>query len=214
MFKDLTGLQFERLTVINKSYKRSKNRQIYWNCVCSCGTLRCVRADQLTRGIAQSCGCKQREFAVLLGKSRLKHGKRNSKEYGIWCSIKARCFNTNNHAYKNYGGRGISMCRRWLNFNNFLKDMGKCPVGYSIDRIDVNGNYTAENCRWATPKEQSRNTRFNVLITHNGKSQCIAAWAEELNIPYKLLYQRIRRGLTIEETLTTPVRKRRNRTNE
>jgi hypothetical protein len=124
-----------------------------------------------------------------------------------------RCTNSNAKNYKDYGGRGITVCDRWLGKNgfiNFLIDMGEPPgPGYSIERINNNLGYFKENCRWATPKEQARNTKRNHLITYNRKTQCIAAWAEELGMKYHAILARIKRGWTIEKTLMTPLQHRR-----
>lgn len=112
------------------------------------------------------------------------HSKRGrwSKIYRAWADIIQRCTNSNNKQWKNYGGRGIIICDRWLySFTNFLKDMGKPPGSeYSIDRIDNNKGYYKENCQWATPKQQARNTRKNRLVTHNGKTQCISIWRKNV----------------------------------
>lgn len=123
-----------------------------------------------------------------------------------------RCTNPNDKRYKNYGGRGITVCKRWRNsFEKFLEDMGEPPTKeHSIDRINNNGNYCKSNCRWVTRKEQNRNKRNNRLITYKGKTQCLIEWAEEYNINYDTLWCRIYKyGWPIEKALTTPVKKRR-----
>ncbi|WP_250125499.1 hypothetical protein [Chroococcidiopsis sp. CCMEE 29] len=116
-----------------------------------------------------------------------------------------RCVDINDISYKNYGGRGISVCERWRNsFPAFLQDMGECPDGYEIDRIDVNANYEPSNCRWATGKQQARNRRNNHNITYKGRTQCLTAWAEELGGSVKTLYNRFHHGWGVEKALTTP----------
>ncbi len=124
--------------------------------------------------------------------------------YRSWTEMKARCLDTNNIGYFNYGGRGISVCARWKNsFITFFADMGPRPAAYTLDRLDPNGNYCKENCKWATRKEQANNRRNNRPITFNGKTQNISQWAEEVNLPWATIRQRIARGWSIEKALTT-----------
>jgi len=129
-----------------------------------------------------------------------------SSIYNSWIDILQRCNNTKNRRYKDYGGRGITVCERWLKFKNFLEDMGKKPAFKSqIDRTDNNKGYYKSNCRWTTSKEQSRNRRSNRLITYKNKTQCLIVWSEELDIDYNKLYLRIYRyNWSIEKTFTTP----------
>lgn len=120
------------------------------------------------------------------------HGFTKSRTYPIWKAMLARCNNPKCKEYRWYGARGIQVCDRWHNFENFLEDMGEKPEGMSLDRYpDPNGNYDPLNVRWATAKEQARNKRDTELITYMGKTQCIPDWAEEYGIPYKLLWKRI-----------------------
>lgn len=122
--------------------------------------------------------------------------------------MRTRCAKPSDKSYKNYGGRGIRVCDRWIrSFQNFYSDMGSIPHGKSLDRIDVNGNYSPENCRWATPKEQARNTTTNRIISHAGRSQCLQDWADETGISCDLIYARIKLGWSVERTLTTPTRR-------
>jgi hypothetical protein len=117
-----------------------------------------------------------------------------------------RCNNVNVNCYEEYGGRGISVCDQWKkSYTSFLKDMGRKPTAkHSIDRIDSNANYTPENCRWATPKQQARNTRRNRMITYNGETRCLAEWAEILGFNYSMVSIRVYRGWTFERAITTP----------
>lgn len=138
-----------------------------------------------------------------------KHGKTFTTEYVSWNSMKDRCYNENHMAYKNYGGRGIFVCDRWINsFENFLNDMGKKPNGnYSIHRINNDNGYCPKNCKWATHKEQQGNTKKSHMITFNGKTQCLSAWAEDLGISRSTLDMRINKNKwTIERALTQRVR--------
>jgi len=159
--KNLLGRNFGYLVVIEFAYF-NKWRNACWKCECRCGKIIFVRSGGLCSGHTKSCGCLRQETTR---KRSYKHGHRIggavSAEYHSWHSMKQRCENENREKYRRYGARGISVCRRWRNsFENFLKDMGKRPgSGYSLDRIDNNGNYEPGNCRWATAKQQARNKR-------------------------------------------------------
>ena len=127
--------------------------------------------------------------------------------YVCWKSMKARCVNSNRKDYSRYGGRGVKVCAQWMNsFENFLKDMGERPSkDHSLDRIDPAGNYEPGQCKWSTSKQQSRNRRSNTLLTHKGKTQCIAAWAEELDLKQPTICKRLARGWSIERALSVKV---------
>lgn len=145
-----------------------------------------------------SCGCQQPVAAkkVLTGNTyRRTHNDCKSQTYKSWSGIKARCTLVNHVEYHRYGARGITLCNRWLSYENFLADMGARPDGTSIDRIDVNGHYEPGNCRWATDIEQARNTRSNVVLSIGGMSKCVAEWAENpLAVDAKLIYHRLKKG--------------------
>ena len=141
---------------------------------------------------------------------RLDHGGLSTKlpsEYNSWREVLSRCLDPNNTGWHNYGGRGIKVCKRWrISFANFVSDMGPKPHKRCyIDRIDNDGHYTPGNCRWLTPKQSARNRRTNRLITHNGRSMCIAEWAELLGVSKQLIYERLKRGMSVEETLESPI---------
>lgn len=129
------------------------------------------------------------------------HGKTNTSTFIIWCGMKKRCLNKNDRNYKNYGGRGITMCERWLEFQNFLEDMGERPDGKSLDRIDNNGNYCKENCKWSTRKEQNNNSRHNTYFTKDGETLSLKEWSDKLNIPYSRIIYRIMNGWTYEQAI-------------
>lgn len=133
-------------------------------------------------------------------------GVANKRMFQVWNGMKARCEQVNHSNYKNYGGRGIKVCERWQTFDNFLADMGTPEKGMSLDRIDHNGDYQPDNCRWASRREQSLNTRRSRMLEFNGVSKTAHEWAEELNIDPKTLRQRLYRGWSVEKTLTTPLK--------
>jgi hypothetical protein len=155
---DITGYTYGRLIVLNRG--PNKNKRTSWKCVCSCGTIITVLGLDLKSGSTKSCGCFRKETTSSTGKKNTVHGKSKSVEFKTWDSMLQRCLNSNYHGYKYYGGRGITVCERWKNsFQNFLEDMGEKPKGLSLDRINNNGNYEPNNCKWATHSEQMSNRR-------------------------------------------------------
>jgi hypothetical protein len=200
---NLIGQKFGRLKVLTEA-PRHPGKVKKWRCLCDCGTQKDVATYQLISGRTQSCGCIRREQMI---KRNTIHGKTNTQVYTSWSGIIQRCNNPKNHKYPLYGGRGITVCETWLNFANFLQDMGEPPTSnHSIDRIDVNQGYFPENCRWATIKEQSRNRRDCHYIEYNGEVKTLTDWAELAGIPRYTLHDRLKRGWTIEKSLTAPVR--------
>lgn len=159
-FRFHIGDEFSRMTIVGMSGG-------YAECVCRCGNVKTVRKYSLRNGNIKSCGCFHKEIVSLV---RTTHGMSNTKTYSSWYSMIQRCTNKNNINYAKYGGRGISVCKEWMeSFVNFVSDMGSRPTGKTIDRVDVNGNYEPSNCRWATQAEQNKNKRKIVVWTIHGK---------------------------------------------
>lgn len=186
---DLVGKKYNRLTVIeyNGSYPNSYGRFIHrWKCRCDCGNESNPNTQSLENGSSQSCGCLCRERAGRVCAERnLTHGLSSTPEYRIWAGMIQRCNNTNGDFYHRYGARGIIVCQRWMTFENFLEDIGKRPSKtHSIERDNMNGNYEPNNCRWATKKEQARNTVTNRFIEIDGQVKCVAEWAEIMGLKY------------------------------
>jgi hypothetical protein len=195
--KDLTNLEFGKLTVIELSH--IKSRKSYWKCLCSCGNETTVRSDCLRDGNTKSCGCLNFEPKGII------HNMHNTKLYHVWASMKDRCSNLKNKKYEYYGGKGVKVCESWLEFLPFYN--WAIENGYkeklTIDRIDVAGNYEPNNCRWITQQEQSENTTSNRNIEYNGKTLNITQWAKELNIKRATLNARLNNGWSIERAFTT-----------
>lgn len=200
---DLRGKKIGRLTVLDFDHKGGKTgRTYYYKCICDCGNevIKTSKYLMEERSPHKSCGCWRKELSITATTTH-GHGNRKNPTYKAWIELKLRCGSPNNHAYKDYGGRGIKVCDRWLNsFESFLTDMGERPgKEYSIDRIDVNGDYCPENCRWATRKEQCNNRRTNINITYNGKTQTLMQWCEELGLSYQNVRPVIRKsGRTLD----------------
>lgn len=194
------GDNFGKLTVTEETNRRDKWGERFYLCLCSCGKERIVGRRKLVRHLTRTCGGK--------GCSSVTHGLSQTPEYQIWASMCSRCTNPNHQAFSNYGGRGITVCDQWLqSFEAFLADVGARPSDlHSLDRFpNNNGNYSPSNCRWATTTQQNRNTRMNVFLRHNGRSQTVSAWSEELEIDSTTIRARLKRGWSVERALTTLV---------
>lgn len=180
------GCRYGKLTIIREM--PSNNQRTMVECICDCGAVRTICLQSLERGLTKSCGCLRNNTY------NFKHGQSNSKLYRIWNHIKNRCNNPHDPDYRNYGGRGISLCDEWSRFDEFYKwaiNNGYCE-NLSIDRINNNNGYSPNNCRWTTRKIQGRNKRTNKLVTIDGRTKCIAEWAEEKNISYNKMYWQLR----------------------
>lgn len=195
------GDRYNFLTALEDTGRKSGSNA-RWKFLCDCGkTHECVAAS-VKRGLTKSCGCIRGKTA-----NNLKHGKTGTQEYRLWRGIRNRCYNSDASHYKRYGARGIKMCARWQNFENFLADMGSKPSGMSLERIDNNGDYEPDNCRWATPREQANNRSNNRRITFDGVTMNVNEWAAKLGISTPTLIRRLNKGWSIDRALKTPVRK-------
>ena len=204
-FIDLTGMKYGRLSV-KQRVENDKNGCVRWRCECDCGGVTVVRANALRKGHIVSCGCYCRE-------QHTTHGGFGTRLYPIWRSMMDRCFRETHRSYKDYGGRGIKVCAEWREFEKFRG--WAITNGYdetsprwqcTLDRIDVNGDYTPSNCRWVDMKVQGRNKRNNRLLDYNGEQHTLSEWAEILGVGYQTLYARITRyGWNGNDVLGQPV---------
>lgn len=210
MSRDIVGERFGRLTVLcrveDKVYPKGYKKPQY-ECVCDCGNKKVVERGNLLTGNTTSCGCYKKE---LDHKRFLRHGyaENPDKLYQKWLSMRNRCLNPNATGYENYGGRGIKVCAEWDDYEVFREwaiDQGY-KEGLTIDRIDVDGNYEPNNCRFTTMKEQNNNRRTTNFHTYNGKTQSEMKWAEEYGISYEALKTRLKYGWSFEDALNTPVK--------
>ena len=183
----LEGKKFSRLTVV--SLNRIENGVKIWNCTCRCGNKTQANTASLNNGHKKSCGCLQTDTRAMGT-----HNMTYTKTYKTWGSMIQRCTNPHHRNYRLYGGRGITICDKWLNFAGFFEDMGVRPNGLTLDRIDGDKGYFKENCRWATPKEQTNNTSRNVLITCYEKTHSVSEWSRILGINKKTLWNRLFRS--------------------
>jgi len=168
----------------------------------------------VTNGNTRSCGCLKKEQAPKNAKVVHGHNRTGkvSRTYTIWRAMLARCFNTRHEAYGRYGGAGITVDSEWVkDFTAFLGDMGEAPDNHSLDRLDNSKGYSLHNCRWASSEQQGQNKKTNVLLTYNGKTQCVAAWTKEVGATANLIQDRLRRGWCVEDAITKPVTKRQRR---
>lgn len=190
--RDLVGKRFGRLLVVAASPTSHRGTV---TCLCDCGNTIQVFVSRISTGHKSSCGC-------------FRDGRRQTPEYGVWCNIIQRCENPKSSHFEYYGGRGIGICQAWRkSFPTFLMDVGERPSpDHQIERIDTNKGYEPGNCRWATRKEQMNNTRRNRRLTLNGETLTVPQWNERLRFKHGVIFQRIRRGWSVERILTTPVK--------
>jgi hypothetical protein len=188
------GAVFGRLTILAfVGYSHTSGSELC-RCRCACGREVVVQHRNLMSGNTKACGCVHR-----------KHGRNDTPEHRVWRKMRERCSNPNAAGFTNYGGRGIRVCERWAEFANFFADMGERPSPqHTIERIDVNGDYAPENCRWATNAEQQQNRRDNVRLTYGGETHSLTEWARRRGLNAATLYGRLHRGWPVEAILETP----------
>lgn len=196
---DMTGHRYGRLSVIEMA-GRNKHNQRMWRCICDCGNTAEIIGFLLRQGQTQSCGCLQRET---IGSVKKSHGKSKSQIWSIHRSMMDRCYLPTSHAYHRYGGRGIVVCERWHDFENFYADMGDKPKGMSLERMNNDKPYSPENVRWASAKDQANNRRSNVVLEYCGKKQTMQQWCDELGLKIATVWARLNRyGYSVEKALT------------
>lgn len=209
---DLKGQVFERLTVIEEAGRNTK-KEILWKCKCSCGNTTEVTTYRLRKGETKSCGClnydTDKRKTSEVGKANKVHGMSKTRVYKTYSGIKERCLNPNSKKYPDYGGRGITLSKEWDSFEKFHQ--WSIENGYdeelTLDRIDVNGNYEPNNCRWVDMKIQSNNKRNNRYVEYNGITKTLAEWAEHFGIKRVTLASRLdRQGLSFEEAISKEVK--------
>lgn len=197
------GDKFSDLTVI--AVERPA-RAWYARCLCRCGKMKLVRLDHLRNKRVRSCGCLRdrlaSERAHVMHEAATKHGKSKTRVYNIWMGMRQRCNNRNHVAFADYGGRGITICKRWQKFENFYADMGDPPPKHEIERINNNRGYSPSNCRWATRREQQNNRRTNRTLRVSGVTRTIAEWSELTGIHSNTITQRIDAGMSAKKILS------------
>lgn len=206
-YEDLTGRRFGKLLVLGENHSTKRNRR-YWNCRCDCGNTRIVPTAFLNNGRVEKCSscCKKAQSENAIKVSKSKHGMVKTKLWRCWRSMRTRCSYPRTNGYNNYGGRGIKVCDEWdKSFEKFME--WAYSNGYeenlTLDRIDVNGDYCPENCRWLTIKQQANNKRTNFVITHNGVSHTLSEWSEITGINKNTLESRLKKyGWETERALS------------
>lgn len=199
---EVIGSKYGKLTAISECSGYKKKDGYFMRkflCVCDCGNEKEILANSLRTGASKSCGCERIKSSR---ESVMKHGMSGTRPYRIWRNMISRCTVEKYDSYKWYGGKGITVCERWKDFESFWEDMG---AGYNdkltIDRINNNGNYDPNNCRWATQKEQANNTSRNRFIEFNGERRTLTQWAEKMDVSAKMLDSRLRRGWSVKKAL-------------
>ena len=198
----MVGEKFNRLTVISQDSSKKNKKHRYYLCHCDCGKTVSVRSSDLRTGNTKSCGCLKRERLVEMTTT---HGESKTKLYNVWNGMMTRCNNPKSDHFYRYGGRGIKVCDEWLHNYTAFRDWALShgyEDGLTIDRIDVDGNYNPDNCRWITSAEQMKNTSANRLLTFNGETLVLADWARRVGLSPETISKRIKRGWSVEKTLT------------
>ena len=207
---EITGHKFGRLTVLRRA-ENDKYGQAQWLCQCDCGNMVIIPGYRIRSGGSKSCGCLRAEVSQKKAKTHGLSRDINHKQtrlYRIYTGIKNRCMNKRSPDYPNYGGRGVSVCEEWISdfksFHDWAMSNGYAN-NLSIDRIDPNGNYEPNNCRWVQNKVQARNKKDTLYLTYKGETRPLSEWAEIKNIPYPTLHYRFKSGWTANEILNIGV---------
>lgn len=198
---DLTGQRYGRLVVLHEVPKTGVNSR--WLCRCDCGNEKSIIGHSLRIGATRSCGCLNAERRA---ETCTKHGMSKYSGYGSWKAMVSRCTNVDDKDYASYGGRGIVVCDRWMDVRNFAADMGEKRRGQSIDRIDPNGNYHPDNCRWTTPMGQGQHKRNNRMITVFGQTMTVSIAARKFKKSWCGIDSRLKAGMSVEDAVTEPSR--------
>lgn len=195
----LVGDRFGRLTVLG--FGKKARRVVHAICRCDCGNLVAPVASNMKRGTSTSCGCYRKEVhPMMVAITSTKHGLSRHRLYATWTGMHNRCYDETHIHFASYGGRGIFVCERWHDVKSFVLDMAPShKSGLQLDRIDNDGPYSPENCRWASAGEQGVNKRTNKLVTFKGKTQPLCSWSRELNIPTSRLSRRLSKGWPLEQ---------------
>ena len=204
-FRDLTDQRFGRLLVIKRSPYNDVRGKPRWLCQCDCGELTTVAGYCLRkkRGGTKSCGCL---VVIATRLANTTHGMRNTHTYRCWSAMKDRCHNPRSKDYPRYGNVGITICRRWRKFVNFLKDMGEAPsTAHTIGRRNHAKSYNQKNCRWETPSQQAQNRKTTVYLTIDGQKKPAIVWARQYKLTPARLYQRLAAGWNPEAAVKTPI---------
>lgn len=200
--KDYVGKRFGRLLAMEKQIVSGRGHYV---CRCDCGNEKLIRGDSLSSGSTKSCGCLTKDVNKSVHRT---HGDSDTRLYKIYHKIINRCYNPNNYRYERYGGRGITVCREWLEgYENFKEwaVQNHYKDNLSIDRIDIDGGYSPENCRWADIRTQMNNTSRNIFIEYNGEVKTLARWCEELDYPYNSTRMLLKKGdKSVKEVFTRP----------
>lgn len=204
LVKNMLGMRFERLVVLKQAASDS-NGNAKWHCQCDCGEKTISYGFNLRNKESKSCGCHSRDILI---KNATKHGMSKSPTWTSWSDMKSRCLNKNNVRYRHYGGRGIKICKRWVHsFENFIADMGERPSpNYTIDRINNDGNYEPNNCRWATYTEQNNNRKNTLWVIYKNNKMSLqqSIRAAGCVVTWHTASQRIGRGWTVDKAVETP----------
>lgn len=211
--QELIGQKFNRLTILD-IWKSEENGYYKCCCRCECGNIRENRLTYVKRGVIKSCGCSKYKYRALPSKNNcIFYGRSAHPLHKIWDAMFDRCENPNNPMFPIYGGRGITVCKEWRDFQKFVKwsnSIGGKPDGYSLDRIDPNWNYCPENCRWASAETQQNNKRTNRYLTYNGETLSLSQWSRKLGISRWAIQYRFMQGWSAEDILEIPLNHRKD----